>query len=84
MGDALADPLTGIEAYVAVLDSLRRGGGELIEVSMAGVAAGYAVGATAQSAVSPRAPEILLPAPELGADNGAVDHLVSQRLGATC
>ena len=41
-GDAIADPLTGLEATRAVNQSLGRGGGELIEVSMAAVAATYA------------------------------------------
>ncbi|WP_288049543.1 CoA transferase, partial [Nocardia sp.] len=41
-GDAIADPLTGLEAAAAVLDSLGRGGGELVELSMAAVAATYA------------------------------------------
>ncbi len=41
-GDAIADPLTGLEAARAVTQSLRRGGGELIEMSMAEVAANYA------------------------------------------
>ena len=41
-GDAIADPLTGLEHVLAVADSLRRGGGEIVEVSMAAVAAGYA------------------------------------------
>ena len=38
-GDAIADPLTGLHAALAVAESLRRGGGELIEMSMAAVAA---------------------------------------------
>ena len=38
-GDAIADPLTGLESVLAVADSLRRGGGEIVEVSMAAVAA---------------------------------------------
>jgi crotonobetainyl-CoA:carnitine CoA-transferase CaiB-like acyl-CoA transferase len=42
-GDAIADPLTGLHAALAVAESLRRGGGELIEMSMAAVAAGYAL-----------------------------------------
>jgi crotonobetainyl-CoA:carnitine CoA-transferase CaiB-like acyl-CoA transferase len=42
VGDAIADPLTGLHAALAVADSLHRGGGELIEMSMAAVAAGYA------------------------------------------
>ena len=41
-GDAIADPLTGLEAASAVADSLSRGGGELIQLSMAAVAATYA------------------------------------------
>jgi crotonobetainyl-CoA:carnitine CoA-transferase CaiB-like acyl-CoA transferase len=42
-GDAIADPLTGLHAALAVTESLHRGGGELIEMSMAAVAAGYGV-----------------------------------------
>ena len=41
-GDAIADPLTGLEAVRAVAQSLRRGGDEVIDVSMAQVAARYA------------------------------------------
>ncbi|OZG26190.1 CoA transferase [Williamsia sp. 1138] len=41
-GDAIADPLTGLEAAHAVLESLGRGGGEVLDVAMAGVAARYA------------------------------------------
>lgn len=41
-GDAIADPLTGMQATAAVLDSLTRGGGDVIDVAMAGVAATYA------------------------------------------
>ncbi|WP_019697535.1 CoA transferase, partial [Mycobacterium avium] len=36
-GDAIADPLTGLQAALAVAESLGRGGGELIRLSMAGV-----------------------------------------------
>src|SRR6185437_6344371 len=36
-GDAIADPLAGLQAALAVAESLGRGGGELIGVSMAGV-----------------------------------------------
>ena len=42
VGDAIADPLTGLEAAAAVRASVGRGGGELIEVAMAAVAASYA------------------------------------------
>ncbi len=41
-GDAIADPLTGLHAALTVADSLARGGGELIDMSMAAVAATYA------------------------------------------
>jgi hypothetical protein len=39
VGDAIADPLTGLQAAVAVLASLVRGGGELLDVSLVGVVA---------------------------------------------
>ena len=38
-GDALADPLTGIAAALLVLDGLAAGGGRLLDVPMAQVAA---------------------------------------------
>jgi len=87
-GDAIADPLTGLEAARAVGESLRRGGGEVVEVSMAQVAARYAV--LTQSAdsdapaKSPTLPPALPPASPLGADNAAVALLVSERLCAPC
>ncbi|EUA41139.1 coA-transferase III family protein [Mycobacterium avium subsp. avium 2285 (R)] len=59
-GDAIADPLTGLHAALAVAESLGRGGGELIRLSMAGVAAGYAAlgtePPTSDAPVSPPAP----------------------------
>jgi hypothetical protein len=82
-GDAIADPLTGLHAAVAVAESLGRGGGELIEMSMAAVAATYAelpreaetrCAATLQPSAS---------AAPLGADNAAVERLVERRL-ASC
>ena len=42
IGDAIADPLTGLAATQAVLDSLGRGGGEIVEIALAEVAADYA------------------------------------------
>ena len=42
LGDALADPLTGLEAALAALDSVARGEGGLIDMSMARIAASYA------------------------------------------
>jgi hypothetical protein len=44
MGDAIADPLTGMAGAVAVLDALRRGGRWLIDCNLAGVAAYVAAG----------------------------------------
>jgi hypothetical protein len=82
-GDAIADPLTGLEAARAVGDSLRRGGGEVVEVSMAQVAARYA-GLTQSPAESPALPPAVPPAPPLGADNAAVELLVSEKLCAPC
>ncbi len=41
-GDAIADPLTVLEAAAAVLDSLTRGGGEFIDVTMVVIVATYA------------------------------------------
>ncbi len=81
-GDAIADPLSGLEAARAIGESLRRGGGEVIDVAMAQVAARYATfprgaAATATRPVSP-------PASALGADNDAVERLVAERLCATC
>ncbi len=87
-GDAIADPLTGLEAVRAVGESLGRGGGELIEVSMAQVAARYATlprtSSSAASADRPQPPPAVPPASPLGADNAAVRHIVSERLCASC
>lgn len=88
-GDAIADPLTGLEAASAVAESLARGGGELIHVSMAGIAAGYAaLPATAPipacAASPPQAPPSHRQAAELGADNDAVRHLVAERRLPSC
>jgi CoA-transferase family III len=88
-GDAIADPLTGLEATAAVAESLDRGGGELIQVSMAAVAASYAALPTVASvwdhpASPPQPPPACGPAPELGADNDAVRRLVSERRCLSC
>ena len=89
-GDAIADPLTGLEATWAVAESLARGGGELIHVSMAGVAATYAALPTTASVCDapapppPSAPPARTPAAELGADNDAVRRLVAERRCLSC
>ncbi|OBI41889.1 acyl-CoA transferase [Mycobacterium colombiense] len=88
-GDAIADPLSGLEAGLAVAESLGRGGGELIRVSMAGVAATYAAlpaePSASQAPVSaPAAPSAPHPASGPGADNEAVRYLVAQRRLLSC
>ncbi|HWT48425.1 MAG TPA: CoA transferase, partial [Mycobacterium sp.] len=88
-GDAIADPLTGLEATLAVVESLDRGGGELVHVSMAGVAATYAALPTAASmsecpAPPPQAPPASSPAPGPGADNGTVRRTVVERGCLSC
>jgi CoA transferase family III len=88
-GDAIADPLTGLEATCAVAESLSRGGAELIQMSMAGIAAGYAALESAASvsecpAPPPQAPPSQPRAAELGADNEAVRHLVAERRLLSC
>ncbi len=88
LGDAIADPLSGLEAARAVGESLRRGGGEVIEVSMAQVAARYAALPQSTDSEAPAdrtgPPPAAPPAAPLGADNAEVEHLVAERLCATC
>ena len=86
--DAVADPLTGLETALAVVDSLRRGGGEIIDVAMARVAATYAAlpvecGPEPVDARAPQPPSVSPRAARLGADNARVDAIVTQRW-ATC
>jgi len=88
-GDAIADPLTGLEATLALVESLGRGGGEVIQVSMAAVAATYAAlppaaSASAHPAPAPSAPPATAPAARLGADNDRVRRLVSERRCLPC
>jgi hypothetical protein len=88
-GDAIADPLTGLESTWAVTESLTRGGGELIHVSMAAVAAVYAALPTTAPVCTHRAPPPSAPpaatsAAELGADNDSVRRLVSERRCLSC
>ncbi|MHA3024496.1 CoA transferase [Mycobacterium sp. BMJ-28] len=82
IGDAIADPLTGLQAADAVTDSLSRGGGELIDVSMAATAAAYAgLGGESRCAAAPQ-PD--LRAAELGADNVRVQAMVEERRSVSC
>jgi hypothetical protein len=88
-GDAIADPLTGMESARAVAYSLSRGGGETIEVTMSAVAATYAMLPTASQqsptpAAPPAPPHHTAPAAPLGADNAAVDAIVAQRSSVPC
>lgn len=75
-GDAIADPLTGLEGALAVLASRARGGGELVEVSMAAVAASYAQLPRDDEKVCTARPLVLKRARSLGLDNAAVDRMV--------
>lgn len=87
VGDAIADPLTGLAATQAVLGSLGRGGGEIAEIALAEVAADYAtlpLSVDASDVAPPRWPALPpTSAAELGADNQRVRDLVETRL-ASC
>jgi crotonobetainyl-CoA:carnitine CoA-transferase CaiB-like acyl-CoA transferase len=83
-GDAIADPLTGLHAALAVAESLSRGGGELIELSMAALAATYATDERTAETTCAATPALSPPASELGADNPEVDRLLAERRLASC
>lgn len=83
VGDAIADPLTGLHAAAAVADALARGGGELIEISMAATAAGYA-GCVGGAVAEPSPAESGPPASALGADNAKVRALLDERHSVSC
>lgn len=82
VGDAIADPLTGLEATRAVLEALGRGGGELVEVALAEVAASYAAlpSAAVTDVEAKPPPPPRRPAAVLGADNRRVHELIEARL----
>ena len=85
IGDAIADPLTGLEAAAAVKRSVRRGGGQLIEIALAQVAAGYAAEPPAPATdLAAVRPVITARASALGADNAAVEKLVADRSSEPC
>lgn len=82
VGDAIADPLTGLHAAHAVVESCARGGGELIEFAMSALAATYASSVshgTDGGDVHAVAPTATPPGPVLGADNAAVSRLIAER-----
>lgn len=83
VGDAIADPLTGVHAATAVAESLSRGGGELIEMSMSATAAGYA-GFVGGRVREPVTPEVGASASALGADHAAVRALLDERHSVSC
>jgi hypothetical protein len=78
-GDAIADPLAGLHAALSVAESLGRGGGELIELSMAAVAATYAQDDVTAETRCTTTPAASSPASNLGADNVAVERLLAER-----
>ena len=88
--DAIADPLTGLEATWAVTESLARGGGESIHVSMAAVAATYAALPTEASVSAHPAPPPPLRRrlPQAAASSALItrryDDLVSERRCLSC
>lgn len=83
-GDAIADPLTGLQAAESVAQSLARGGGELIDVAMSAVAAGYADLPGCDQTACRKAPPTTPRASALGADNPAVERLVRERRVTAC
>ncbi|MGE2736187.1 CoA transferase [Mycolicibacterium vaccae] len=82
--DAVADPLTGLHAARAVLSARQRGGGALVDISMAAVASGYADLPRGNPVVAADPPEIAGAAAELGAHNDVVDRIAAQRLADAC
>jgi len=83
-GDAIADPLTGLHAALSGVESLGRGGGELVELSMAAVAATYAADDRAAETRCTAMPAPSAPASQLGADNTVVVRLLAERRLASC
>jgi hypothetical protein len=87
--DAIADPLTGLHAALAVVEALSRGGGEIVDVAMAAVAATYAAlpempTESRWAAPPPTPPPSSEPAGDLGAHNARVKRLIAERRLAPC
>lgn len=88
-GDAIADPLTGLHAALGVAESLSHGGGEVVDVAMAAVAATYASLPEVPSesscpAMVARKPGPQTRAADLGADNQRVERLIAERRLTSC
>jgi crotonobetainyl-CoA:carnitine CoA-transferase CaiB-like acyl-CoA transferase len=83
-GDAIADPLTGLHAAVAVAQSMRSGGGELVELSMAAVAATYAELPRTPTVRCTAAPELPGSVAALGDDKAAVMQLIAEKRSLPC
>lgn len=74
-GDAIADPLTGLTAAVAVLDALQGDERVVLDVALARSAAAASVVTAAAPVAGPgplRVPDVRGPAAELGADTAEV------------
>jgi crotonobetainyl-CoA:carnitine CoA-transferase CaiB-like acyl-CoA transferase len=79
IGDAIADPLTGLAAAAAVVEALQRGGGVHIGIALAATAATYVTDSSAVTPIAPVPPRPVPPAAALGADNAAVLRLVAEK-----
>jgi hypothetical protein len=88
-GDAVADPLTGLQSALAVTNALARGGGFVVDVAMAGVAASYAElpqdpSESSCPAMPPTIPTVTGAAARLGEHDAYVERLVDERRLAPC
>lgn len=83
-GDAIADPLTGLDAARAVLEAHARGGCEVIGVAMAAVAARYAALPRVDETACSATPSVTGTAARLGEHNALVEDLVARRLAPAC
>lgn len=78
LGDAVADPLTGLTAAAATFEAMAKGGSRLVDVNLAGVAAWFAsplagpARAASAPATEPRAVRPRGTGPPLGAHTGDV------------
>lgn len=85
-GDAIADPLTGLQAALSIVEALERGGGRLVELAMAGVAAEYAglPPVSNESDWAATVSPMVIPAAALGEHNTEVERLIAQRSTVPC